>query len=81
MLVAELDVSVDVIADRLHQRPALGDVPEFRPGQLKEAVGLAVAAAEQINQRVNGKFLQRMLDRLGRHIVRLAAVVDQKISR
>ena len=78
MLVAELDVLVDVIADRLHQRPALRDVAELRPGRADEAVGLAVAAAEQIDQRFDGQLLQRMLDRPGRHLVRLAAVLIRK---
>src|ERR1700683_459652 len=44
--VAELDVAVDVIANRLHQRPALGRGAEFGPRQLDEAIGFAVPAAE-----------------------------------
>ena len=63
--VAELDAIVNVIADRLDQRPSLRDVAECRPGELDEAVGLAVTAAEQIDQRFDRKPLQRMLLRAG----------------
>ncbi len=59
--VAKLDASVDVIADRMDQWPSLGDVTEFRPRELDETVGLAVTAAEQIDQRFDGELFQRML--------------------
>jgi hypothetical protein len=44
--IAELDVVVHVIDDGLHQRPALRGRAEGRPGEFREAVSLAVAAAE-----------------------------------
>ena len=53
MLVTERDVIMDVIADRLHQRPALRNLPEKGPCDIREAIGLAIAAAEKINQDVH----------------------------
>ena len=50
VLVAEGDVVVDEVDDRLHPRPALRRVAEQRPGDVSELVGLAIAARHQILQ-------------------------------
>src|SRR6266480_4638819 len=50
MLVAESDVAMDEIADRLDARPPGWRLPEEIPGHLGQAVGLAVATAEEKDQ-------------------------------
>ena len=80
MLVAEGDMLVDEIADRLHQPPTFTHLAESRPGDVRQAVGLAIAAAEQINQRVDGQRIERELRGEGRDGVRLAAVVNEEIG-
>ena len=47
MLVAERDVILDEVADRLHPRPARRRVAEQAPSLVGETIGLAVPAAEQ----------------------------------
>jgi len=59
--IVEGDAAVDEIADRLHQRPALRHLPEQRPRRRHQAVGLAVAAAEQKEQDVDRQVLERVL--------------------
>ena len=49
------------VADRLHQRPARLHLAEQRPRDLGEPVGLAVAAAQQEDQRVDRQLLEPML--------------------
>jgi hypothetical protein len=51
MLIAELDVPVHKIADRLHARPSGRACAEALPGNLAELVGLAISAAEQVDER------------------------------
>ena len=51
-LIAERDVAIDEIADRLHPRPARRRMAEMVPGDLAEFVGFDVAAADEIEQRV-----------------------------
>ena len=80
VLVAERDMLVHEVADRLHQRPAFADLAEFRPGDVRQPVGLAIAAAEQIDERVDGQRLERQLRRERRDDVRLAAVIDEELG-
>src|SRR5215207_7364465 len=72
VLVAERDMVVDEVADRLHPHPAGRRRREQPPSLVRQAVGFAVPAAEQKQQRVYGQRLNRML--LGSNIgwVRLA---------
>jgi hypothetical protein len=72
VLVAERDMVVNEVADRLHPRPAGRCGSEQPPRLVRQAVGFAVPAAEQKQQRVYGQVLNRML--LGSDIgwVRLA---------
>ena len=53
MGVAEGDAIVDIVADRLHQRPTLRNLREQGPRRIRQAIGLAVAAAEQIDQHLH----------------------------
>src|SRR5208282_341219 len=77
VLVAEFDAVVDVVADRLHQRPAFCDIAELGPRDLYETIGFAVTAAEQIDQRLDRELLQGMLICVWRNLIRRAAVPDQ----
>ena len=63
MRVAELDVLVHEVADGLHARPAGRPGAEPLPGDLGQAVGLAIAAAQQVDQRRFGQHLDRCLHR------------------
>jgi hypothetical protein len=48
VLIAKGDVIVDEINNGLNTAPSEGGAAEERPGGLREAVGIAVTAAEQI---------------------------------
>ncbi len=61
MLVAERDVVVDEIANRLDPRPARRRLLEQLPCDIGKPVGLAVAAAEQIDDGLRRQILDRML--------------------
>ncbi len=63
-VITELDAVVDVIADRLNTRAAAFDGTEHRPGKIGELLGIAIAAAQQIDQRLVGKLLKRHLWRV-----------------
>ena len=81
VLIAEGDVVVNEVADGLNQRPALRHLAEFGPGEFRQSIGVAVAAAEEINQRLDRQSLKRALRRVRRHVVRIAAVLHKKIKR
>src|SRR4051812_18443633 len=76
--VAESDALVHVVADRLHQRPALRHLAEGCPGELAETIGFAIAAAEEVTERLHRELLQRDLLRIRCHLVMRAAVLDKK---
>ena len=75
MGVAELDVIVHEIADGLNQRPALRDLAKRRPGEFRQAVGFAVTASEEVDERVNRQSLERALRGLRCDFVGVAAVL------
>src|ERR1700746_237181 len=81
VLIAEFYPVVNVIADRLNQRPSFRSIAERRPGDLGKAIGLAVPAAEKVNERLGRKLLKRMLLGVGSYLVLLPAVSDHKICR
>jgi hypothetical protein len=66
VLVAEADMAVDEIDDRLDPRPSRRRCAEQGPGDIGELVGLAIAARHQIKQHVVGQLVDRQLLR-GRH--------------
>ena len=71
---------VDEIADRLDATPAGRGVAEQLPGDRQQALGIAVAAPEQKDQRLLGQRLDRRLLRARRDDVRQSGVVDQRIG-
>src|ERR1700692_3094 len=79
MLIAELDAIVNVIADRLHQMPTSANISELRPCDIDEAVGLAISAAEEENERVHRQVRERMLLCVRRHLIRLAVVSHHEV--
>src|SRR3954470_2495845 len=55
VLVAERDMVVNEVADRLHARPARPCRAEQPPGLVRQAIGFAVAAPEQKQQSLYGQ--------------------------
>ena len=80
VLVAEGDVVVDEVADRLDAPPAGGAGAEQLPGGLGQPVRLAVAAAQQVDQGLVRQILHRVLHR--RRVDRIggARIVDHRIG-
>ena len=81
MRVAEGDVLVHEIEMVCTSGQPFGTLPNFDQANSREAVGLAIAAAEQIDEGLDGKRLQRVLGRVRRDLVRRAAIVDEEIGR
>ncbi len=63
MLVAEGDVAMNVIADRLDAGPSRGGLGKKLPRDVGQAVGLAVATAQEIDDRLRRQILDRVLRR------------------
>jgi hypothetical protein len=80
MLVAEGDVLVHKVANGLDQSPPFAHLAELRPGDVRQAIGLAIAAAKQIDKSVDGKRVEGRLRGERRDIVGLAAVLDDEIG-
>ena len=78
-LIVEHEVLMDVVADGLHPTPSRWSLPEEVPRCLRQPVGLAVPAAQQIDQGVLGEVGHGHLTRLGSVGVGTAAVIDQGI--
>ena len=79
MLVTEREAIVDVVADRLNQEPSLGNIAEPGPCYIAQPIGLAIAAAEQINQDVHRQRVQRILHRFRGHFIGFPAVLHQEV--
>src|SRR5580658_7566867 len=76
VLVAEGDMAMDEVADRLDPRPAERRVAEEVPRRLGEEVRLAISAAEKKNQRFLGQVLDRVLAGRSGNFVGLAGVAN-----
>jgi len=61
MLVTKADVIVHEVADRLHPRPTRRGFPKQLPRSLGKPIGLAITAAEKIDDRVRWQILHRVL--------------------
>jgi hypothetical protein len=81
LLIVEADVVVHQVADGLHARPAGRRALEQGPGDFAEAISLAIAAAQQVDDRLIGQVLHRVLLRVGRVFVDQAGVADDEIGR
>ena len=58
------------VADRLDPRPPGGEVAELLPGKIGEQVGVAVAAAQQVDQGLLRQQFDRALPRIQRNRIR-----------
>ncbi len=79
-LVAEGDVGVHVVADRLHPGPPGRGTAEQVPGLGHQLVGLAITAAQQVHQGFIGQLVHRHLLRVRHHRVGPATVGDHRIG-
>ena len=59
--IAEGKAVVNVVGDRLHPHPAAGQVAEQPPRKVAQMIGLAVAAAEQVDERFGRQLVDRRL--------------------
>ena len=55
VMVAEFDLAMNVVANRLHTLPAAIDTAEQRPCEIAKLLRVAVAASQQIHQRFIGQ--------------------------
>src|SRR5271166_6619640 len=76
--IAEPDLRVNEIADRLHDPRAPGQFSEPRPGEIGELVAVAIAARKQEQQHVVGKVGDGRRRHIRRRLVRLAGVVNDE---
>ncbi len=80
LMIAEGQPVMDIVDDGLGPPPTGRDGAEQRPRQLTQGIGLAVAAAEQVDEHVIRQLVDRMLDGMGRDLVRQSAVADEEIG-
>ena len=66
MLVAEFDMTMGEIEDRLQPLPTGSHVAEQPPCGVGQPIGFAIPAAKQVHEDVVGQFFDRMLDGTGR---------------
>ena len=64
--VIEDDMAIDEITDRLDAAPSRRCLPERRPGEVAQTIGVAIAAAQQKNQNFVRQILDVMLDGVAR---------------
>jgi len=81
VLVAELQVAVNEVADRLDLCPAGRDVAELPPGDIGQQIGFAITAAEQKTQRLVRKFLNRVLACVPVDLVRRTGIGDHRVRK
>lgn len=80
LLIVKTDMSVHEVADRLHQRPAGGEVAKQRPGDvLQVAVRFAIPAREQVEQDLVRQTLHRVLIGIPDLRVGLPMINDDRI--
>src|SRR5260370_42281226 len=78
VLIAEGDVVVHEIADRLHPAPARQRRTEYGPRRVRQTVGLAITAAEQEDQALVREVRDRLLRRVDRDRIRLAGIAHDR---
>ena len=80
VLVAERDMSVNVVADCLNAPPSRRCLPKEIPRRLGKPIGFAVAAAQEEDKRVLGQVWHGHLLCAGNDDVGQARVVDERIG-
>jgi hypothetical protein len=81
VLIAEGDAMMDEIANGLDPAPSPARALEELPRHFRKSVGLAIAAAKQVDQRVRRQVFDRMLTGGSKHRVGLSAVAHDAIGR
>src|SRR6185312_17473921 len=81
VLVAEREMSVNVVADCLHTAPSRWRLPKKIPRRLRQPIGFAIPAPEQEDKRLLGQVRHRNLLRLGNDDVGQAGIADERIGR
>src|SRR5918993_3406473 len=81
ILIIEHEAFVHIVADCLHPCPPTLDTAKQTPCRIRELVGLAVSAAEEINEHIIWKRINRVLVRLWKHRIGLTCIADEKICR
>ena len=79
--VSENDVPMDKIADGLDPRPTWRRLLEQPPGDVCQTIGLAIAAAEQVDERVRGQLFDSVLASIGKGWIRQATVANDAVGR
>ena len=80
MLIAEADMVVHKVTNRLHPGMAGGGLAEEFPGDIRQTVGVAIMAAQQIDQDVIGQFLDPALPGFGVDGLWLAGIGDHELG-
>src|SRR4051794_35484501 len=80
VLVAERDMSVNVVADCLHAAPSRWRLPKEIPRRIRQPIGFAIPAPEQEDKRFLGQVRHGNLLRLGSDDVGDASIVDERIG-
>ena len=80
LLVVEVDVVVDEVADGLHAWPARRGGAKEAPGEVEHAVTFAEAAGEEEDQGLVGQLLYRVLAGIGDYRVGQTAVADNCVG-
>ncbi len=79
MLIAKRNPLMGIIANRLHALPARRHAAKQRPGKARKFLGVAVAAAQQIDQHVIRQIGDFQLLSGGCDLIRQAAIGDPKV--
>jgi hypothetical protein len=80
LLVVEGNAGVDKIADGLHARPTGWRVAESLPRHVPQALGIAIAAAEEIDEDLYGQVVDVVLARRRSDNVGKAGILDQELA-
>lgn len=78
-MVAEVQISMDEVAHGLHARPSRRGLAKAAPGFVGQKIGIAVAAAPEIDERLVGQFLHGMLSRGRGHRIGQPGIVKQPV--
>jgi len=79
MMIAEFQIPMHKVADRLYARPTGPGLAKAAPRFVRQKIGIAIATAQQIDERIIRQILHRMLVRGGCHRVGLPCVTEDAI--
>ncbi len=79
ILIIESDPVMHIVADRLNPRPSALNAAKEMLGGLRELVGFAVPAPEQVDDHVVGQVLDQLLHGIRNNLIVQSGVTDQEI--